>query len=49
MKNPPLKILVIEDNHAIALQLIEFLEGQSWQVDYANKSPLYPTVNLQMK
>jgi len=40
MKSTALKILVIEDNHAIALQLIEFLEAQSWQVDYADTGNL---------
>jgi len=31
---------VIEDNHAIALQIIEFLEGKQWQVDYAANGAL---------
>lgn len=38
--NGALKILVIEDNHSIAKQLIEFLEGLSWQVDYADNGQL---------
>ena len=28
-------ILLIEDNHAIALQITSFLEAQGWQLDYA--------------
>lgn len=46
MKSESLKILVIEDNHAIARQLIEFLEGQSWQVDYAANGGLGITLAL---
>jgi len=30
-----LRILLIEDNHALANQLVSFLEGLRWQVDYA--------------
>lgn len=40
MKNTLLKILVIEDNHTIAQQLIEFFESKSWQVDYADNGHL---------
>ncbi|GAA5218269.1 response regulator transcription factor [Corallincola platygyrae] len=30
-----MKILLIEDNATIAKQIVEFLSGQHWQVDYA--------------
>lgn len=30
-----MKILLVEDNHAIALQVTEFLEAQGWELDYA--------------
>lgn len=31
----PMKILLIEDNQALAYQLVSFLEGLGWQVDFA--------------
>ena len=33
-------ILLIEDNQSIARQLIEFLEGHKWSVDYADNGSL---------
>ncbi|WP_423186516.1 response regulator transcription factor [Alishewanella sp. d11] len=35
-----LQILLIEDNHALASQLVSFLEGIGWQVDYASSGKL---------
>lgn len=40
MKRVPLKILVIEDNHTIALQIIDALEAHFWSVDYAANGTL---------
>ncbi|WP_419148422.1 response regulator transcription factor [Pseudoalteromonas 'SMAR'] len=31
----PMKILLIEDNQALAYQLVSFLEGHGWQIDFA--------------
>lgn len=31
-----LSILLVEDNHTIAAQITSFLEGLSWQIDYAD-------------
>lgn len=35
-----MKILLVEDNHAIALQVTEFLEAQGWELDYAANGEL---------
>lgn len=36
----PLNILLIEDNITLAHQVVTFLEGLGWQVDYANDGQL---------
>ena len=35
-----MKILLIEDNHTIALQIVEFLSSHQWQVDHASNAEL---------
>lgn len=35
-----LKILLIEDNQAIAKQVVEFLSGHQWSVDYAHNGEM---------
>lgn len=34
------RILLIEDNHAIAKQIVDFLQYQSWSIDYAANGKL---------
>lgn len=43
----PLTILLIEDNHALANQLVSFLEGLGWQVDYAASGKMGLTLAQQ--
>ncbi|MGB3726122.1 MAG: response regulator transcription factor [Glaciecola sp.] len=35
-----MRVLLVEDNQAIAAQIIGFLEGHSWEVDYAGTGKL---------
>ncbi len=42
-----LKLLLVEDNHEIAKQIISFLEGHSWEVDYAATGKLGVNLALQ--
>lgn len=44
-----MNILLIEDNHAIASQITEFLEAQGWEVDYAANGELGAQLALEHK
>ncbi len=38
--NKPLSVLLVEDNLALARQVVSFLEGRGWQVDFAAEGKL---------
>lgn len=42
-----LRVLLVEDNQAIANQIIGFLQGHGWDVDYAATGKLGVTLALE--